>query len=60
MADWGNDQGDSARSNTADDGWGNDSANDAGFGSTGFDGAEGPGEGQSGGDDKCFGCGETG
>ncbi|KAM5528297.1 hypothetical protein FOXYSP1_19566 [Fusarium oxysporum f. sp. phaseoli] len=38
----------------------NRSANGDGFGSTGFDNAEGFGDGLPGGDDKCSGCGETG
>lgn len=37
-----------------------DSPNDAGFGNNGFNGAEDLGDGQPGGDDKCFGCGEIG
>ncbi|KAL6921944.1 hypothetical protein ACHAP8_008803 [Fusarium lateritium] len=60
MADWGNDQGGSANGYGDDGHNNNDFTNDAGFGSTGFDGAEGLGDGQPGGDDKCFGCGETG
>ncbi|EKJ77187.1 hypothetical protein NXS19_003837 [Fusarium pseudograminearum] len=60
MADWGNDHGGSA-SGYGDDGHNNhDSTNDAGFGNNGFDGAEDLGDGQPGGDDKCFGCGEIG
>ncbi|CEI67061.1 unnamed protein product [Fusarium venenatum] len=59
MADWGNDQGGSTNGYGDDGHNNNDFTNDAGFGSTGFDGAEGLGDGQPGGDDKCFSCGET-
>ncbi|EXK26513.1 hypothetical protein FOXG_15942 [Fusarium oxysporum f. sp. lycopersici 4287] len=67
MSDWNTEQEGSTHGNTADDdSWNisdnvaNRSANGDGFGSTGFDNAEGFADGLPGGDDKCSGCGETG
>ncbi|KAF5018192.1 hypothetical protein F66182_9849 [Fusarium sp. NRRL 66182] len=67
MSDWNNDQWGSSQENAGNhDNWNNDSqvindsVNDAGFENPGFDDAEGFENHQTNGNDKCFGCGETG
>ncbi|KAG4287760.1 hypothetical protein FPRO06_05412 [Fusarium proliferatum] len=67
MSDWNNDQGGSADPNTFEqENWtsggqaANASTNNAGFGNNGFDDANDFVGEQPAGDDKCFGCGETG
>ncbi|TVY66250.1 Cellular nucleic acid-binding protein-like protein [Fusarium oxysporum f. sp. cubense] len=67
MSDWNNDQGGSAHPNTFEqENWTNSgqaentSANNAGFGNDDFDNGDGFVGEQPTGNEKCFGCGETG